>query len=425
MSPPHHSLPSAEDIALRRLDNGILLAARENFASPAVVMAGVLQVGSMDEPLTQEGLASLTASLTTRGTQTMDYHQLNEAIEGVGARVSIYGRTHTTATSVKSLAEDFPSILSLVADMLRQPTFPVAQVERVRAQRVTFLRERQSNTRAMAELAFYERAYPAPHPYHRDTSGTPESVAALEAHDLQAFHRDYYGPNEAIFVVVGAIAREEALDRLEAALGGWAQRSDPARKRAAPAVEGLAEPIRVALPFPTKSQSDLIYGLPTIPRNHPDFMALQLSNLILGGFGMMGRIGKKVREEEGLAYYARSSLDATYGPSAWMASAGVAPEHVEQALGLIQAEWRRMGAERVDEAELADSKALMGGSLPLRLETNEGVARALLDMLFYDLGLDYLLRYQERVAALSAARVQEVSQHYFDPERAVLVVAGP
>ena len=420
-----HSLPSEENIALRRLDNGILLAARENFASPAVIMAGLLEVGSMDETPEKGGLATLTASLLSRGTERYDYDTLNDAIESVGASVSVWGGTHTTRVAAKSLAEDFPAILELANEMLRHPTFPQEHLERVRAQRITGLHERLNNTRAVAELAFYQAAYPSGHPYHHDSSGTPETVAALTRDDIATFHRDHFGPQGAIFVVVGAIPKEEALDRLEAALGNWEALPQPPTEHDAPPVEWPDERIQQYREVPGKTQSDILYGLPTIPRKHPDFMALQLANTILGVFGMMGRIGKSVRDEQGLAYYARSGVSATRGPGAWTASAGVSPDKVDQAVQSMREQWVRMGTELVSEDELNDSKTFITASLPLRLETNEGVARTILDMLYYDLGLDYLERYEERVRAISADEVRRVSDSYFDPERAILSVAGP
>lgn len=420
-----HSLPSEENIALRRLDNGILLAARENFSSPAVIMAGLLEVGSMDESVEKSGLASLTASLLSRGTERFDYDTLNDTIEGVGASLSAGAGTHTTRVGAKSLAEDFPMILELASEMLRHPTFPEEHLERVRAQRVTGLRERLNNARAVAEMTFYQAAYPPDHPYHHDSSGTPESVLGLTRDDLVAFHRAHYGPEGAIFVVVGAIPKEEALDRLAATFGDWAPLPQSLGNRQAPPVEWPEESIQEYRAIPGKTQSDILYGLPTVHRTHPDFMALQLANTVLGVFGMMGRIGKSVRDEQGLAYYARSGVSAARGPGAWTASAGVSPDKVDQAVQSMRAEWVRMGTELVSEGELNDSKTFITASLPLRLESNEGVARTILDMLYYDLGLGYLEQYQGRVQAISAEEVRRVSETYFDPERAILSVAGP
>ena len=418
------SLPSAENIALRRLKNGILLAARENFTTPAVIMRGRLAVGAMDESIEKSGMASLTASLLSRGTQQRDYDTLNEAIESVGATVGFSGGTHTTGGWAKSLAEDFPDILAVVAEMMRYPTFPEDQLERVRAQRITGLRERQNNTSAMADMLFYQNAYPASHPYHHDSSGTVESVTALTRDDFRAFHTTNYGPAGSIFLVVGAMPQEEALDLLEAKLGDW-QPLEREINRDVPSVEWPEKKVSQFHEIPSKTQSDIYYGLPTIPLNHPDFMALRLANNIMGVFGMMGRIGKSVRDEQGLAYYARSSIHATRGPSAWVATAGVSPDKVTQAVDSMRYEWVRMGEELVDEEELNNSKTLLTGSVPLQLETNNGVSQSILNMLSYNLGLDYLVRYNERINAITAEEIRSVSKQYFDPERAVLAVAGP
>lgn len=419
------SLPHAGNIALRRLKNGLLLAAKENFVTPAVIMRGRLPVGSMDEAAEQSGLATLTASLLSRGTQKRGYDELNEAIEGVGASVGFSGGTHTTGAWGKSLAEDFPDILTLIAEMLHYPTFPADHLERIRAQRVTSLRERENNTGAMADLLFYQNAYPITHPYHHDSSGTPESVESLTRDDLIGFHKDHYGPTDGIFLVIGAIPQEEALDLLEAKLGAWQPITGRDSSRYVPNVEWPEAAISKFCEMAQKTQSDIYYGLPTIPLDHPDFMALRLANTIMGVFGMMGRIGKSVRDDQGLAYSARSNIHSSRGPSAWVATAGVSPDKVKQAVESIRYEWVRMGTELVGEEELNNSKSLLTGSVPLQLETNNGISQTILNMLSYNLGLDYLLRYNERIQAITAEDVRRVSQQYFDPERAVLAVAGP
>lgn len=150
-----------------------------------------------------------------------------------------------------------------------------------------------------------------------------------------------------------------------------------------------------------------------------------VANAIWGQFGMGGRIGDNVREKQGLAYYAYGSVDGNFGPGAWTATAGVAPENVERAINSILAEARRLREEPVAPEELADVQTYLIGSLPIRLETNEGLASAIADMAWYDLGLDYLQKTEERVRAVTVEDVQRMAQTYMDPERYVLSVAGP
>jgi zinc protease len=152
---------------------------------------------------------------------------------------------------------------------------------------------------------------------------------------------------------------------------------------------------------------------------------VRVANTILGRFGMMGRLGEKVREEQGLAYYVYSSQDAGSMTGLWYAAAGVNPTNVEQAITSIQEEFARLAEERVNEEELADTQAYLTGVLPLQLETNDGVASTLLNIEWHGLGLDYLHRYNDLVYNVTAEDVQRVAQSYLRPDIYALSIAGP
>ena len=177
--------------------------------------------------------------------------------------------------------------------------------------------------------------------------------------------------------------------------------------------------------MPDKVQSDIVIGCQAVPRGHPDFYAIRVANTILGRFGMMGRLGESLREDQGLAYTCSSSQDAERAGGAWLAVAGVQPDDVELAIEAIQHEFDRLGNELVPLDELRDSQAYMTGIVPLALETNAGVASTLVNMEWYGLGLDYLQRYNELIYAVTPEDVLRVAQQYLRPDNSVLVVAGP
>ncbi len=174
-----------------------------------------------------------------------------------------------------------------------------------------------------------------------------------------------------------------------------------------------------------KTQSDVVLGWLGMTRTDPDYMKAGLANNILGVFGMMGRLGDNLRDRQGLAYYVYSRLEAGLGAGPWAAVAGVNPANVQRTVDGIRGEVRRLRQEPVSADDLANSQLSLTGSLPLRLETNEGVAGALLDMERYGLGLDYLQRYAGLVNAVTVQDVQEMAQKYLDPDVYVLAVAGP
>ncbi len=417
------SVPGPDDVLRQTLPNGLTLLARENFLSPAVVVRGYVEVGAEDEPRELCGLASFTAQVMERGTEDRPFAQLYEAVESIGARFGVSGGVHITTFGAKGLAEHLPLLLDILADVLRRPAFRPDQVEKVRAELMTYFQERAQSPRHMAELIFDELAYPEAHPYHVSTMGYPETIARIGRDELAAFHRRYFAPRGGVIVIVGAVRREEALRLVAETLGTWeADRPARAELPDVPPPEARRER-RVTIP--DKAQAALVLGWPGPPRRHPDFLRCHLANTVLGVFGMYGRLGERVREENGLAYYVFSDLAGGTGPGAWRVVAGVAPDQVDRVVDLIRVELRRLRDELVPRDELADSQSFLVGSLPLRLETNEGVARTLLHIERHGLGLDYLHRYRELIERITPWEVQRVARAWLDPDRFALAVAGP
>ncbi|RLC86277.1 MAG: insulinase family protein [Chloroflexi bacterium] len=417
------SIPGPDDITRYELPNGIVVLVRENHNSPSVVIRGFLRVGAYDERPEQAGLSAFTAAALTRGTVNRTFEQIYEELEAVGASVGISGGTHTTGFGAKSLVEDLPLVLDILADALRYPTFPREEVEKLRGEIITDLEERAHDTRRMANLTFHELAYPKEHPYSRSLAGYIETIGKLSRDDLAEFYAGGYGPQGMVIVVVGAVETGDALAQIADAFGDWGGHTY--ERVPLPEVQRITEARERTVSIPGKTQSDIVLGYPGPPRTAPDFLDAAVCNTILGVFGLMGRLGENVRDEQGLAYYSFSRLDGGPGPGPWRVIAGVNPANVERAITSIRAEIRRICEEPVNEDELTDNKAFITGSLPLRLETNEGVAQAILDMEHFNLGLDYLQRYADLINEITAERVQAAAQRWLDPDAYALAIAGP
>lgn|SRR5574341_169012 len=418
-----HTLPGTGDILRVELDNGLIVLARENFTSPSVVVEGVLRGGSVQETRDQAGLASFHSSLLTRGTRKHTFAELYEIIESLGASLDVDSGGHTYSFGTKSLAEDLPTMLSLLSEVFREPTFPAEYVEKVRGQIITGLQMRAHNTRSMASLTFRELAYPPDHPYAISQDGYLETIAAITRDDILAFHR-HLGPNGAVIVIVGAVKAEQAAEMVKEIFGDWRNPDQPPIPQA-PGVPRVENIRRKHVAIPGKSQSDIVLGFPGPPRSAPDFQAARLGNSILGQFGMYGRLGDTVREDQGLAYYSYSQLSGGFGPGPWQVIAGVAPENVERAVESIRHEIQRMVEEPVTDEELSDNKSFFKGQLLLSLETNEGVAGSILNIEKHQLGLDYLRQYPTMIDAITAHEIQAAAQNYLNPEAYALAVAGP
>lgn len=416
-------LPGPEDITRIELPNGVIVLSRADYNSASVAISGYLQVGALLDPDEKLGLADFTASTLMRGTQEHNFHQIYDSLETVGASLSIGSGTHTTFFGGKALAEDLEVVLALLAEALCQPLFPPEQVERLRAQLLTGLALRAQDTGEMAGLAFDQIVY-AGHPYARPDDGYTETIQAIQREDLVNFHHSYFGPRGMTIAIVGGIPPEKAVELVHKYLGAWQNPLQPDPMHLPP-LEPLSMKTSRRVDIPGKSQADVVIGRAGPPRTAPDFLAASLGNNILGQFAMMGRVGKAVREIAGLAYYAASSLGGGQGPGAWQVSAGVDPQTIDPAIELICQEIRRFAQEPVTEDELLDSQANYIGRLPISLESNVGVASALLNLERYGLGLDFYRRYPDMVRSITQEQVLQAARHYLDPDRLAIAVAGP
>lgn len=417
------SLPGPDDITREILPNGITILTRSNFNSPSVVVTGYFGAGALCDPDDKLGLAEYTSYALMRGTKNFTFDTIYNELESVGASLGFSSGVHTSGFNARSLAEDLPLLLRLMAEAIITPAFPKVEMERLRAQLLTGLSIRAQDTSDMASMLFDQILFKG-HPYSRPEDGFPETIQKIKREDLIKFHRDYYGPRGMVIAVVGAVTAEEAIKQVKRALGGWqvkGQKESPTL----PDLKVLKKTVSKHHRITGKSQSDMVIGTNGPRRRDPEYMSASLGNNVLGQFGMMGRIGDVVREKSGLAYYAYSSLSAGTGPGSWEVSAGVNPQNVKRALDLIQGELDRFVQEGVTEEELADTKANFIGRLPLSLESNGGVANALLNIERHQLGLNYYRNYSTLVSQVTPDSVLNTARKFIDVNRLAIAVAGP
>ncbi len=418
------SIPHGGNITRAELDNGIVVLAYENPAVQSVNLMGSLHAGSLYEDPRRNGLASLTASALMAGTRERSFDQLHSALEDNGADLGFRAHVHKLGFSGKALAEDLSLLVDVANDALRNPVFPAEHVERLRGERLTWLQYSQFDTRYRAGRAMREALYPANHAYHYSPGGGEKTVAKLDVPDLADFHARRFGPRGMLIVVVGAVAADEAVALAAEAFGEWRNDDQPSM-RTVDAPDTPAESLRQDVFVPGKTQSDISMGIVGPARRADDYLAAQLANSVLGEFGMMGRIGKSVREQQGLAYYAFSRLGGGHGPDPWTISAGVNPENVEQAIASIRREVERLTSEPVSKEDLADNRSYFTGRMPLQLESNEGIASHIHSMESFGLGLDYLANYAERVKGIDRGDMLAAARRYLSADEMVVAVAGP
>jgi zinc protease len=415
-------LPGQDDITRVQLPNGVVILTRANYESPSVTLSGYLKCGSLFDSEDKLGLAHFTAQALMRGSNGHTFHDIYDALESVGANLGFGASVHNTSFGGRALAEDLPLLLKILSECLREPVFPNDQIDRLKVQILTGLAIRNQDTADMASLAFDETVF-ADHPYGRPEEGHLHTIPNITRGDLVDFHHSHFGPSGMVIVVVGGITPQVIIEQVQAVLGDWIN-PEQVEAPMLPSVSPLPQSIRRHIELPGKSQTDLVMGTLGPKRKTDYYMPAMLGNNILGQFGMMGRIGDVVREQAGLAYHASTSLSAWIEAGSWEVSAGVNPANLQRAIELIQSELNRFISEPVSGEELRDSKDNFIGRLPLSMESNSGVANALLNLERFQLGMNYYHEYADMVNNVTPEMILETAQMFIKIDRLAIISSG-
>jgi zinc protease len=409
-----------------RLDNGISVIVQESQATPTAALRASITAGALVEPPDRPGLAALTATMLSRGTERRTALEFARALEDVGAGLGASADSLTTTITGHALSRDFDLMMDLFAEMLRQPAFPAADFERLRGEAMAGIAQAKTNTDRVAARAFDRIVYPPGHPLRPQTFEEGEATLALVTRDdLAAFHRRQYGPDGMIVVVAGDVTPERVREGLQKRLGDWAQSPD-AKRVTLPDLPLQATPASVEIPIPDKSQTSIVWGhAGGLRRSDPDFYATQVLGMVLGGGALVSRLGTAIRDEQGLAYSVYSYFDASLFPGPFRAVLGTNPANAKKAVAALEAEIQRIRRDGVTPREVAEAVAYLTGRFPLRLETNAGVAEMLWSMEFFSLGDDYIDRYSDNYRTVTVAQVNAAARAHLHPDRATLAVAGP
>jgi zinc protease len=405
--------------ALKTLANGLQVIAVSHHEQPSVSIRLMVRAGGAQDPSDKPGVASLAAALLDQGTTTRSAEQVAHTIDSIGGLIGTGSGTEYTFVEAIVMKDSFAVGLDLVADMAKNPAFVPQEVELQRKQMLSSMTVNYDDPDYLAGVVF-ERLVYGPHRYGRPDSGTPASLAAIRRDDLVAFHRTWFGGNNAILAVVGDVTTDEAFAGAEKAFGTWGKAASAAVQAETPPA-----PTRrlVIIDRPGAVQTEIRVGNTALPRKHPDYLALDLAIKILGGEGG-NRLHRVLRSDRGLTYGASADLNALKDAGTIVAETDTRSETTGEALRLIVDEMWRLQRERVGERELNDAQAYLTGSFPLTIETPRAIATQVLSAVFFGLDLQELENFRERVNAVTVDDIQRVARTYLHPDRLSIVLVG-
>ena len=417
--PPKIALPPIQE---RHLDNGLRLLIVERHEIPLVDADLVIGTGPEADPQGKSGVATLVASMLTRGTPTRSAADIATQTATLGASLDAGSSWDHTVVSLHVPTATLDSAWSLFADVALHSTFPDSEFARVKRERLTDLVELQDRAPAVSSRAFATILFGPDHPYGHPSLGTERSVGSITATDARSFYDVTFTAGNATLIVVGDVTADAVETKARELFGAWKQGPANADPVPPPTTPVVAQTAIYLIDKKDAPQSSIRIGSIAAARSTPDFFPIDVMNTILGG-AFTSRLNENLRETHAYTYGASSDFDMRRLPGPFVAGAEVVATKTDSSLLQFMHELKAI-RDTVPMTELRKAKRYEELQLPGELETSRDIAGQLVPVAVYRLPLDFYNTYQAHIAAVTQAEVQQVARRYIDPAHLTIVIVG-
>jgi predicted Zn-dependent peptidase len=416
---PALSLPAVQDA---QLSNGLRVRLIEMHDVPIVKVALVVAAGASDDPAGKFGLASLTAAMLDEGAGNRSALELAEEVAYLGATLSTSSSFDASTITVGVPVARLEPTLALMADVALRPTFPAADLERLRTEILTGMLQAKDNPAAVASLAFPRLLFGTAHRYGTSEIGTPETVKAFTVDDLRAFHKTHYRPDTAQLLVVGDVTKATVIPMLERAFAGWTASGPTPTRAALPAAPQPGSRRIVLVDKPGAAQSQIRIGWIGVPRATPDYFPLTVANTLFGG-SFTSRLNTNLRETHGYAYGASSQFVMRRHAGPFVAAAGVQTDKTAEAVREFFNEFDAI-RKPIPDDEFGKAQRNVALGFPGEFETTGDLIARLQSQVVLGLPEDVYSTYVQNTMAVTAAQASKVMTQHIQPSKFLVVVVG-
>jgi zinc protease len=389
-------------------------------ALPMVDIQVLFDAGSVrDGP--QFGLAALTSALLDTGAGQWNADQIAQRFESVGANFGTGVSSDNASLSIRTLTDPalFDKALETMHIILTKPKFAQADFQREKNRTLAAIKQREESPAEVASEAFSNMLY-GDHPYAHPDSGVMATVSKLKAADLLKFYKQYYVANNALVVIVGNLTKQQAEETANKLLADLPAGQKPG---AIPDVVMPTKANQQHIEYPS-TQTHVLVGMPGTWRKDPDYFDLYIGNHILGGSGLVSKLFMEVREKRGLAYSASSAFAPMLKPGPFVASLQTRNDQSQQALEVLNATLKDFINKGPSQAELDAAKKNIIGGFPMRFDTNKELAGYVAMIGFYDMPLDYLDTFRQKIEATTIDSIKAAFQRKLKAELLQTVTVG-
>ena len=409
------------DVDRREMPNGLDLRVARMSRLPVVSANLFVRSGEGALSPARAGLSVLTGDALEGGTERRSGSDLAEALERIGARLGVGAGWEGTSVGLSCLADRLPEALGILSETVLEPAFPPEEVDRAREQHLAALRQREMDPPSLANHAALRRYFAADVPYARPVDGTTASIEGVTRDDLRGYAGVNYRPEGGGLVVVGDVDTDEVEKMASELFGAWSGSPGSTDDFA---VEPATRERRVwIVDRPGSVQSEIRVGHVGAARDTPDYYALSVTNMILGGM-FTSRLNLNLREKNGFTYGVRSRFVLRGRPGPFQVSTAVGNDVTAPAVREIITELEGMVGDGPTDDEVAAARDYSTGIFGLQLETANQVATRITQLVVFGLPDDYYDGYRDGVRGVTTGAAAEAARRHLRPEEAQIVLVG-
>ncbi|MDR0307843.1 MAG: insulinase family protein [Chitinispirillales bacterium] len=401
-----------------QLASGITAYIAVDSTLPLITMGALIRSGSLSDPDGKEGLGSLmTRLLRTGGTEKYNADSLDALIDMLAMKFAFsQGEAHI-AFQASFLSDFLDTAMDITRQMFFHPVFQPEKIEKERSIMLESIRHRFVNPAPALAAAYRKLMYPKNAPARLSTAA---SLQSIKRDELVSLHKNAFGSSDIIISVSGKFDREEMIERLNAIFSSAIK----PQRTALPEI-AVAPQVNALLIHKPIDQVYVRMGLPLFKRPHPDYYAVSVLNLILGGGGFTSRLGTRVRSDEGLTYSIHSNSESNYAyPGTLFINFFTKTESYPKAISIILEELEKIRREGVTGSELDHAKSSLISELPSSFRSPEDIASTYAWNEFYGRSGDHFAKYPEEIAKLTKEDIKAAAQKYIDPNKISYAIVG-
>lgn len=401
------------------LSNGLVILTVETHKLPMIEMRAVTYAGSIFDPAGKQGIANLVSQVLLRGTKSRASNEIAQAIESVGGELFSFADEDCAGISGRVLSKDLYLLIDLLSDCIQNPLFDSVELSRIKSEVISQIKAEEDRPFSISKREFRRLVF-SDHPLGHLPQGYDSTIGYISQGDIREFYSRYYLPNNTFFVFVGDFQKDSLMLMLKEKFGNWERRKLQKTKIDAPSE--TSKPLGKIIHMDI-SQAYILLGNLGPKYGDADWYETRVMNYILGGSQSTSRMGKKIRQEKGLAYIVWVYFQRFKTGGYFTTEVQTKKEMADEVVQIIISEMERI-QDTIDVVELSRAKKFYTGYFPLTHDTYREMTSIVSQIESQGLGLDYLLQFEKLIEAVKLGELKAAAQKYLHPDRFYLLIVG-